>query len=69
MGEFEINTIRDKYDEARLRELNELFDPKTGELSSLKCEDSDCPLCSKDDKEVIFKFNLGYGIYVRPETN
>ena len=62
MGEFEIKTIRDKYDEARRSELNELLDPKTGELSLQFSEYIDCPLCRKDDKEVIFKCDLGYRI-------
>ena len=64
MGEFEINTIRDKDDEARRRELKELLDPKTGELSLQFSEYIDCPLCSKDEKEEIFKFDLGYRIYM-----
>jgi hypothetical protein len=64
MGGFEINTIRDKYDEARRRELKELLDPKTGELSLQFSEYIDYPLYSNDDNEVIFLFDLGHRLYM-----
>ena len=55
MGEFEIKTMRDKYDAARQEELEQLIDPNTGELSLSLSKYIDCPLCGKNDYEVLFK--------------
>jgi len=77
MGEFEKKTSRDKYEEARQRELKQLLDPETGELSLQFSQYINCPLCGRDDSEVIFKKD-GYTfvrcnecdhIYSNPQVN
>ena len=57
MGEFEKETLRDKYDEARQKELKELLDPETGELSLKFSQYVNCPICGKEESETLFKKN------------
>ena len=52
---FELSTLRDIYDQARKKELEELKDPKTVYIRADLTETVQCALCSQEDTRTIFE--------------
>ena len=52
---FEISTLRNIYDQARKRELEELKDKNTGYIRADLTETVECALCSQKNARTIFQ--------------
>ena len=52
---FEISTLRDIYDQARKKELQELKDLETGYIKATLTEAVKCALCFQEDTRTIFE--------------